>query len=388
MTSRARWYSVRSVSSAVAPDDIVRTHAEAQANERPPLLVLEPLREFLDAHGLGAGELRASPIGEGHSNVTYLIEREHGPELILRRPPRPPLPPSAHDVLREARLLRALQDTPARVPTVLAVQEDPATIGCPFYVMERVAGEAIVFSLPAALDDPAERRRIGDELIDALAEIHAVDWRAAGLEDFGKPTGYLERQLRRFSGLWEINKTREIPAVERVAGWLAEHLPASGPATIVHGDYRLGNTMFATHAPARLTAVLDWEMATIGDPLADLGYMCMVWGQADDPPTDLGDTRFARIPESASIRDSLGAVTKAAGFPTRAELIARYEAQTGRSMSDLRWYVTLAVWKMTVFMEGNYKRALAGATDDPYLKHFGEGVLQLAAHAEEVARGE
>jgi aminoglycoside phosphotransferase (APT) family kinase protein len=366
--------SVRAMSSAVAPDDIVQTLAQARENPRPPLLVLDPLREFLDAHGLGDGDLEASPIGEGHSNVTYLIRRADGSELVLRRPPRPPLPPSAHDVLREARLLRALHGTTARVPTVLAVEDDPATIGCPFYVMERVEGEAIVFTLPPALDAPAERRRIAEELIDALVEIHAVDWRAAGLEDFGKPTGYLERQLRRFGGLWEINKTREIPAVERVAGWLTEHLPESGPATIVHGDYRLGNTMFATGAPARLTAVLDWEMATIGDPLADLGYMCMVWGQADDPPGGIGD--------------SLGAVTKAEGFPTRAELIERYEAHSGRSMSDLRWYVTLAVWKMTVFMEGNYKRALAGATDDPYLKHFGEGVLQLAAHAEEVTRGE
>ncbi|HXB63260.1 MAG TPA: phosphotransferase family protein [Solirubrobacteraceae bacterium] len=361
------------MSSAVAPDDIVDTHEQALGNARPPLLVLEPLRAFLDAHHLGEGALQASPIGEGHSNVTYLVRREDGSELVVRRPPRPPLPPSAHDVLREARLLRALQHTPARVPRVLAVGDDPAVIGCPFYVMEKVEGEAIVFALPPTLDTPAERRRIAEELIDALAEVHAVDWRAAGLEDFGKPTGYLERQLRRFGGLWEINKTRELPAVERVAQWLSEHLPESGPATVVHGDYRLGNTMFAADAPARLTAVLDWEMATIGDPLADLGYMCMVWGQADDPP--------------GGIRDSLGAVTKAEGFPTRAELIERYEARTGRSMSDLRWYVTLAVWKMTVFMEGNYKRALAGATDDPYLKHFGEGVLALAAHAEEVARG-
>jgi aminoglycoside phosphotransferase (APT) family kinase protein len=360
------------MTSAVAPDDIVATHAEAGGNARPPLLVLEPLRAFLDAHGLGAGALDASPIGEGHSNVTYLVRREDGSELVVRRPPRPPLPPSAHDVLREARLLRALDGTSARVPRVLAVGADPAIIGCPFYVMEKVEGDAIVFAPPPALDNPAERRRIAEELIDALVEIHAVDWRTAGLEGFGKPTGYLERQLRRFGGLWEINKTREIPAVEWVAQWLGEHLPESGPATVVHGDYRLGNTMFALDAPARLTAVLDWEMATIGDPLADLGYTCMVWGQADDPP--------------GGIRDSLGAVTKAEGFPTRAELIERYESQTGRPMSDLRWYVTLAVWKMTVFMEGNYKRALAGATDDPYLKHFGEGVLQLAAHAEEVAR--
>ena len=125
---------------------------------------------------------------------------------------------------------------------------------------------------------PAERRRIGEQLIDALVEIHAVDWRAAGLEDFGKPTGYLERQLRRFTGLWELNKTREIPAVERVGG-VAGRAPArvSGPATIVHGDYRLGNTIFAPEPPAHLEAVLDWEMATIGDPLADVGYLCMMW---------------------------------------------------------------------------------------------------------------
>ena len=340
---------------------------------REPLLVLEPLERLLDEHGLGAGEIHAQPIGEGHSNVTYLIERD-GAQIVLRRPPRGPLPPSAHDVLREARLLEALEGTAVRVPRVLAVCADESVIGSPFYVMERVEGEPIVFTLPQALSNPAERQHIAVELIDALVEIHAVDWRAAGLADFGKPSGYLERQLRRFSGLWEINKTREIPAVERVGTWLEQNLPQSGAATIVHGDYRLGNTMFATQAPARLTAVLDWEMATIGDPLADLGYTCMVWGQSDDPP--------------GGIRDSLGAVTKAEGFPTRAQLIARYEERSGRSMSDLRWYVTLAVWKMTVFMEGNYKRALAGATDDPYLKHFGEGVLALAQHAEETMRGE
>ena len=357
---------------SVAPDDIVNTPAEARANERPPLLVLEPLSEFLDRHGLGEGEIHASPIGEGHSNVTYLIRRGQA-ELVLRRPPRPPLPPSAHDVLREARLLRALRDTPARVPVVLAVCEDPATIGSPFYVMERIAGEVMVSSIPAALDSPAQRRLIGEQLVEALAEIHAVDWRAAGLEGFGKPTGYLERQLRRFSGLWEVNKTREIPAVERVGGWLAEHLPRSGAATIVHGDYRLGNTVFAPETPARLAAVLDWEMATIGDPLADVGYLCMMWTERDDP--------------RGGMREHLGAVTRREGFPSRAQLIERYEQSTGRSMRDLRWYTTLAVWKSVVFMEGNYKRAVAGSTDDPYLKSFGEGVLELARQAEEVAYG-
>ena len=360
------------MSAPIAADDIVKTASDAQANGRPPLLVLEPLEAFLDAHGLGEGEIEANPIGEGHSNVTYLIERG-GSEMVLRRPPRPPLPPSAHDVLREARLLSALRDTPARVPDVLAVCDDPATIGAPFYVMERIAGDVIVTSVPPALDTPAERRRIGEQLIDSLVEIHAVDWRAAGLEGFGKPTGYLERQLRRFLGLWELNKTREITAVETVGSWLAEHLPSSGAATIVHGDYRLGNTIFASEVPARLAAVLDWEMATIGDPLADLGYLCMMWTEAGDPQVGL--------------RDALGNVTRAEGFPTRAELIARYEELSGRSMSDIRWYTTLALWKSVVFMEGNYKRAIAGTTDDPYLKQFGDGVLELARQAEAVAHG-
>ncbi len=361
------------MSTAIAPDDIVQTAAEAQGNERPPLLVLEPLRAFLDGHGLGQGEIEAMPIGEGHSNVTYLLRRGDL-EMVLRRPPRPPLPPSAHDVLREARLLRALQDTPARVPRVLAVCEDPATIGSPFYVMELIEGDVIVSSIPEGLDSPEQRRRISEELIEALAEIHGVDWRAVGLEGFGKPTGYLERQLRRFGGLWDLNRTREIPAVERVGKWLAENIPESGPATIVHGDFRLGNTIFAPGAPARLAGVLDWEMATIGDPLADLGYLCMMWTEAGDP--------------AGGLREALATVTRREGFPTREELIGLYEQRTGRSMQDLRWYTTLAVWKSVVFMEGNYKRAVSGTTDDPYLKTFGDGVLELAHQAEVLANGD
>jgi len=358
--------------SAIAPDDIVRRREDATANTRPPLVVLEPLMGFLDEHGLGGGELEIAPVGEGHSNVTYEVRRD-GAELILRRPPRPPLPPSAHDVLREARLLQALAATPARVPRVLAVGSDDDVIGAPFYVMERVVGDVITTEMPPALDNPQQRRRVADELVDSLVEVHAVDWQGVGLEGFGKPTGYLERQLRRFNGLWEHNRTREIPEVERVGEWLAENLPESGPATVVHGDYRLGNTMFAPGAPARLAAIFDWEMATIGDPLADLGYLCMMWTEPGDP--------------EGGLREALGRVTRAEGFPSRAELIARYEERSGRSMRDIRWYTTLAVWKSIVFMEGNYKRAIAGTTDDPYLKAFGEGVLELARRAEEVAFG-
>ncbi|MEJ7893894.1 MAG: phosphotransferase family protein [Solirubrobacteraceae bacterium] len=359
----------------IAPDDIVRTHAEAEGNARPPLVVLEPLMAFLDAAGLGSGEMEIEPVGDGHSNVTYVVRRE-GAEVVLRRPPRPPLPPSAHDVLREARVIAALDGRGVRVAKVLAVGDDPAIIGSPFYVMERVEGEVVSDQMPAVLDEPAERRRMGEELIDALVEVHGADWRAAGLEGFGKPQGYLERQLRRFTGLWEHNKTRDINAVETVGEWLRTNLPESGEATVVHGDYRLGNTMFAAGgdgSPARLIAIFDWEMATIGDPLADLGYLCALWTQEGDP--------------SGGLREHLGKVTRLEGFPTRAALVARYEEGSGRAMGDMRWYMTLAIWKSIVFMEGNYKRAVSGATDDPYLRAFGDGVVELAEQAEALALG-
>ena len=353
---------------ALAPDDIVRTQEEGARNEREPLLVLEPLLEFLDKSGLKApAGLNVEPIGDGHSNVTFSLSTG----VILRRPPRGPLPPSAHDVLREARLLKALETTPVRVPNVLAVCDDPAVIGAPFYVMERVEGAVITDALPQPLDTPAERSRVADELVEALVELHAVDWRAAGLEGFGKPSGYLERQLRRFSGLWEHNRTRELPEVERVYSWLSAQLPESPDATIVHGDYRLGNTMYSPAAPARLIAIFDWEMATIGDPLADLGYLMIHWLEEGDPPIGTFN---------------LQSVTSLPGFPTRQELIARYEQRSGRSMQALSWYVTLALWKAVVFMEGNYKRALKGSTDDPFLKSFGEGVVALARRALEVTQ--
>ncbi len=355
----------------IADDDIVRSHEQGAANEREPLVVLEPLIAFLDAAGIGSGELQIEPIGDGHSNVTYAVQRGDR-RFILRRPPRGPLPPSAHDVLREARVIGALGPTAARVPQVLAVGDDAAIIGAPFFIMEQVEGEVISSELPAIFDAPEERRRIGEQLIDALIELHSVDWREAGLEGFGKPTGYLERQLRRFGGLWEHNRTRELEDVDAVGKWLQANLPESGEATIVHGDYRLGNVIFEAQAPARLAAILDWEMATIGDPLADLGYFATLYVDSDDPPLGMFE---------------LNAMTREEGFPLRAELIARYEQGSGRAMTDIRWYQTLALWKTVVFMEGNYKRAISGSTDDPFLKQFGDGVVELAGRARTLADG-
>jgi aminoglycoside phosphotransferase (APT) family kinase protein len=352
---------------AIAADDIVRTAEEAGVRE--PLLVLEPLLRHLDAHGLGEGEPEIEPIGDGHSNVTYALRRGSA-ELVVRRPPRGPLEPSTHDVLREARVLRALEGR-APVPRVLLECDDLGVIGAPFYVMERIAGEVIADAVPPALDTEPERRRMGEQLVDALVTLHGVDWRAAGLEGFGRPEGYLERQIRRFGGLWERHRTRDLPAVERVGRWLGEHVPESPPATIVHGDYRLGNVMYAPAAPARLVAIFDWEMSTIGDPLADLGYLCTFWIDRDDPPAGIFEQH---------------ALTREPGWPTRAELVARYEERSGRSMSDIRWYQAMALWKIIVFMEGNYRRALAGSVDDPYLTSFGEAIAGLADRAEAFTR--
>jgi aminoglycoside phosphotransferase (APT) family kinase protein len=350
--------------------EIVDTPSEAAAEELAPLLVREPLAEYFDAQGLGSGPIDAERVGEGHSNVTYLVRRG-GERFVLRRPPRPPLPPSAHDVLREATLLSALEGSAARTPRVLAACDDESILGVPFYVMNEIKGSVITSELPDELDSPDERRRIGEGLIDALVEIHAVDWRAAGLEDFGKPTGYLERQLKRFNGLWEHNKTRELSIVQEVGEWLADNRPESPEATIVHGDYRLGNAMAADGPPGRIEAVFDWELATIGDPLADIGYLTATWVQDGDAE----DTSFS----------SLSAVTRLEGFPTREQLVARYEEGSGRAVEALNWYQALALWKAAVFMEGNYKRFLSGSTDDSYLGLFDEGVPKLAEKARELA---
>jgi aminoglycoside phosphotransferase (APT) family kinase protein len=351
--------------------DVVDTPQDAAELELPPLVVREPLEAFLDRHGIGEGRLEAERIGEGHSNFTFLVSRGDA-RVVLRRPPRPPLPPSAHDVLREARLLRALESTDVRVPRVLAVGEDESVLGVPFYVMEEMRGTVVTSDVPPALDTEEGRRRLCEELVDALVEVHAVDWRACGLEGYGKPTGYLERQVRRFTGLWDYNKTREVPVVEEVRDWLADNLPESPESTIVHGDYRLGNVMVADEPPARLVAIFDWELSTIGDPLADVGYLTVTWAQSDDP----ADNTFAR----------LSAATRKPGFMTRAELTARYEERSGRSVSALNWYQALAMWKAAVFMEGNFKRYTLGASDDPYLALFDEGVPALAEKAREVAR--
>lgn len=361
-----------------ASPQVVDTPEEAAAQERAPLLVRRPVEAVLDAAGIGHGPIDARMIGDGHSNITYLVSRE-GAEVVLRRPPRPPLPPSAHDVVREARLLQALEHQAVRTPRVLVLEEDGAALGVPFYVMEQVRGDVVGATLPERFATDAAKDRIVDELVDALVELHAVDPREAGLEWFGKADGrYLERQLRRFGGLWEHNATRELPEVDEAAAWLREHLPEQRESTLVHGDYRLGNVMFGAgpdggpggDAVPHLAAIFDWELSTVGDPLADLGYLTANYAQAGLESGPLA---------------SMSAVTAEPGFPTRDAIVERYATRSGRDVDDIRWHQVLASWKACVFLEGSYKRHLAGAGDDPFFASLGEVVPAIARYALSIA---
>src|SRR5262245_1011429 len=281
----------------VTSRDIVGTEADAEGLAKPPLIVLDPVRAFLDEHGLGSGELRARRIGEGGgSNFTFLLERESG-RYVLRRPPRPPLPPSAHDVVREARLQLALREAGfTRLPSIVAVCEDESLLGVPFYVMEELEGVVPTEELPPGLESEPSRRTLGDDLVDALVEIHAADVTTPALASFARPGSYNERQVRRFAQLWGINKTRELSAVDEVGARLAATIPAPLPSTVVHGDFRLGNTMVSHGDPTRIAAVLDWEMGAIGDPRADVGYLLATYSEPGGPPNPLGTSPVTALP--------------------------------------------------------------------------------------------
>lgn len=325
------------------------------------------LAAYLGRELPGEGELRVSRHQAGHSNETFFVSRG-GQDWVLRRPPLGPLMPTAHDVLREHRIIKALEDTPVRVPRAVLACEDTSVIGAPFYLMEKVEGVVIRDMLPADFErDVGERGAIGEQLIDALVELQAVDWTSLPLEGFGKPDGYLQRQIRRWSSQIEVTleRTRPVPELLEVTDWLREHVPEQKDATIVQGDYKLDNVIFNEHAPAHLEAILDWEMATIGDPLADLGWLLSYWrrpGDDTDTITTVG-------------------VTTMDGMSERQELLDRYEAKTGRVMTDFAFYEALAVWKLAILLNASYARFLAGTTDDQMFASLKEGVPVLAKRA-------
>ena len=355
-----------SMQSVPDGSEVVATSAEAAALQSPPLLIVDEVTNFLDAHNLGSGPLSWARIGDGQSNITYRLERG-GDVFVLRRGPRPPLPRSTHDMVREARIQQLLRDRGIPVPAILAVCEDESVLGVPFYVMTFLEGLVITNTIPPALGSPEQRLATSNAVVDTLVQLHSVDVTTGELASFGRADGYLRRQVERFSALWDINTTRSLPDVASLGSWLADNLPVSQQASVLHGDYRTGNLMFHPSAPARVTAVLDWEMAAVGDPLADLGYLTATYSQPDSPPSPL----------------ELTAVTRNPGYLTRGQLMARYQEQTSLSLDALPWYQALALWKASIFCEAIYTRWLKGErpNDTLFAPTLEAGVPQLLEQA-------
>lgn len=336
------------------------------------LLDVEALTSWLNERlPDGAGPLTAERIGtdSGVANALFLVSRGND-RWVLRRPPAVKNDPSASDTLREWRILRALEGTPVPHPTPVALCEDVDVIGAPFMVMELIDGFTPGFALPepfASSDDL--RFDLAMAYVDGCAELSKVDWQARGLEGLGKPEGFLERQVSRWLAQLDRYRTRELPEIDFLCPWLEANRPTMSPAGIIHGDYSPFNVMVAPQPPARLAAIVDWDTGTIGDPLLDIGHLLARWTERGEEPI---------------LQPPAGGVE---GYPTRAEMAKRYAERTGRDISALVYYETLALFKLAVILEGNYARAhAAGVADEDNL--MAQLVPQLMRGAAEFARGQ
>jgi aminoglycoside phosphotransferase (APT) family kinase protein len=301
-------------------------------------------------------------VAGGRSNLTFIVTSPAG-DVVLRRPPLSNRLPTAHDMGREHRVMTALADTPVPVPETLGLCTDDAVIGAPFYVMDRVAGHIVRDVMPDGYAESAtDRQAIGYGLIDVLAALHAVDPAAVGLGDYGRPDGYLVRQIRRWTTQWETTRGVDEPGgaeVDRLAARLSDAMPASLSGPVVHGDYRMDNVLLDPTTPGTVAAVLDWELSTLGDPLADVGLFYVYWQDPSDSATQ-------------AAAGLLPSVTRLPGFPTRRELLERYASRTGRDLSVLPWYVGFACFKLAVVLSGVAARGRAGAM-------IGDGFVEMAA---------
>jgi aminoglycoside phosphotransferase (APT) family kinase protein len=296
-------------------------------------------------------------IAGGRSNLTYAVTDDVGGRWVLRRPPLGHVLATAHDMSREHRIVAALADTDVPVPPAIGLSADDSVNGAPFYVMGFVDGP-IVRNAAAAQKLPlAARARASRSIVDVLARIHAVDLDAVGLADLGRHEGYIERQLKRWQSQWEQTKTRELPTIDAVHDRLAQSVPEQGRAAIVHGDYRLDNCIISEEGDIR--AVLDWELCTLGDPLADVGQLLMYWTEADD-----------------TLMASPDAPTVVEGFATKAEVLDRYADASGRDVSDIDFYVAFGYWKLACICEGVLKRYQAGVMGGP----DASGLVEMFTH--------
>jgi aminoglycoside phosphotransferase (APT) family kinase protein len=310
--------------------------------------------------------LTSTLIAGGHSNLTYRLDDADGHAFVLRRPPLHHVLATAHDMGREHRIISALGPTPVPVPPALAYCDDPEVNGAPFYVMGYVEGHVLRDAAAAERLTEDQRRTAGESLVDVMAEIHAVDVDAVGLGELGRKEGYIDRQLRRWYKQFLDSKTREVPALEKVYERLRAEIPEQGPATIVHGDYRLDNCLVGDDG--RIAAVLDWEICTLGDPLADVGLLMVYWTDPDD--------------ESAAL---LTAPTQLPGFQRRADLLQRYAERSGRDVAAIDYYTAFGYWKLACIVEGVYARYRGGAmgSEASGFEAFATQVERLAAAAEE-----
>ena len=328
------------------------------------------LADWLEKDTGITGPLSAEPVGGGNSNATFLLRGPAG-SWILRRPPAAALSGTAHSMAREHRVLCALAGSDVPAPRPVAFCDDADVIGAPFLVMEHVDGVSITDRRPAGYDaGPEPVRRLGEEMIDGLAALHRFDWRAAGLDDFGRPEQFLERQVGRWTRQYESHAVRDLPRFAEVGAWLEAHRPPAWTPGLMHGDFHLDNCLFSASEP-RLLAIIDWELATIGDPLLDVGLALGFWGRRPvDPPA---------MPQ-------VQGVSRSAGGPDREELAARYAEQSGRSVEDLAWYMTLALWKLAAIVEGAYAQFLAGRLRSDYARRLADDVPRLLEEAAFAAR--
>ncbi len=309
-------------------------------------------------------------IAGGRSNLTYRLDFAPGARLVLRRAPLGHVLPTAHDMAREYRVLTALGRTAIPVPVPVAFCSDPEVIGAPFYLMEYVDGLVLRTREDGEQVTEAQARRLSERLAEMLAAIHGVDLSAAGLSGFGRPDGYLARQLARWQRQWELSATREMPGYGRLVERLTAGLPDTGDAALVHGDFRLDNMLVVLGDRPDIAAVVDWEMSTLGDPLADLGLTLMYWADAADE-----DWRMINVG---------AAVTSLPGFFTRAELASRYAELTGRDISGIGYYMAFGCFKLAVVLEGIHARYLQHKTVGEGFEREGQAVPLLIDRAHQM----
>lgn len=335
----------------------------------PPGLDLGRLRAHLDAHrpGLVAGELTADVVEGGRSNLTYVVGDGRS-RWVVRRPPLGHVLPTAHDMTREFRVISGLRDTAVPVPEAILLCEDADVVGAQFYVMSFVEGTPYRTADELAALGETRTRVIADALVDTLVDLHAVDPAAVGLGDFGRPEGFLERQLRRWKKQLDASRSRDLDGIEELHDRLAAAVPVSGKPSIIHGDYRLDNVLVDRND--EISAVLDWEMSTLGDPLTDLALL-VAYAERDKV-----SLQFVSNASSAP------------GYPTTDEVVQRYAERSGRDVSQLNWYVSFAFFKLAVILEGIHYRYTQGKTVGAGFDGVGAGVPLLIAHGNEILKEE